>query len=71
MMTRITENIKTKKDAVMKWHTQAGNITTNLKVKIYFTLPGLIATAIMTWKCNVDESKKSKYIMMLGRYLLT
>ena len=27
----------------MKWHTQAGNITTTLKFKIYFTLPEFIA----------------------------
>ena len=25
----------------MQWHTQAGNITTNFKVKIEFTLPEL------------------------------
>ena len=27
------------KYAVMQWHTQAGNITTNLKVEVDFTLP--------------------------------
>ena len=25
----------------------------------------------MTWKCHVDESTKSRYDMILGRYLLT
>ena len=35
---------KTKKDAVKKWHTKAVNITTNLKAKIYFTLPECIVT---------------------------
>ena len=30
----------------MQWHTQAGNIITNLKVKIYFTLNQLSATKL-------------------------
>ena len=47
-----------KKYAAMKIHTQAGSITTNLKVKIYFILPELSATKIITWNCHVDESAK-------------
>ena len=55
----------------MQWHTQAGSITTNLKVKIDFNLPNLSATKIATWKCHVDNSAKGRYDMILGRYLLT
>ena len=35
-------------DAVVQWHTQAVNITTNLKVKIYSTLPELSVTKVVT-----------------------
>ena len=31
----------------MQWHTQAGNITTNIKVEIDFTLTELSATNFM------------------------
>ena len=44
----------------MQWHTQAGNITTNLKVKVDFTLPELSATNAVTWKCHVDNSTKGR-----------
>ena len=54
----------------MKWHTQAVNSTTKLKVKIYFTLPELSATKTVTWKCHVDDYAKVRYGMILGRYLL-
>ena len=53
----------------MQWHTQAGNITTNIKVKVYFTLPKLSATKMVTWNCHEDESDKDTYSMILGRYL--
>ena len=36
---------------VMQWHMQLGHITTNLKVKIYFTLPEL-----RTKNCDVEFS---------------
>ena len=48
----------------MQWNTQAGNITTNLKVKVYFTLPELNATNIVTWKCHVDDYAKGIYNMI-------
>ena len=54
----------------MHWNTQAGNITTNLKVKIYFTLPALIATNFVTWNCHVYESVKGRCDMILGQDLL-
>ena len=34
VMGRITQKINLKEDAAMQWHTQAGRITTNLKVNI-------------------------------------
>ena len=55
----------------MHWNTQAGNITTNIEVKIYFTLPALSATNVVTWNCHVVDSTKGKYDIILGRYLLT
>ena len=55
----------------MQWNMQAGGITTNLKVKIDFTLPELSATVIMTWNFYVDDSDNSRYDMILGRDLLT
>ena len=55
----------------MQWHTQAGKITTNSKVKIDFTLPELRTTKAMTWSCNVDDSSNGRHDIILGRYLLT
>ena len=55
----------------MQWNTQDGNITTNLKVKVDFTLPALIAMNVVTWKCHVDDSAKDGYDMISGRYILT
>ena len=60
-----------KKDGVMQCHTQSGNITNNLKVKIDLTLPELSAKTIVTWNCHVDEPSNGRYEMILGRYLLT
>ena len=56
---------------MMQWHIQAYNTTTNLKGKVRFTLPALIATNAVTWKCHVDDSAKGRYYMILSRYLLT
>ena len=55
----------------MQWQTQAGNITTNLKVKLDSTLPEISVTKKVTWKYNVDDSTKFRYDIILGRYLLT
>ena len=62
--------MSTEKNAPMQWHTQAGIITTNLKVQVDFTLPKPSMTDITTWKCHVDDSAKGRYNMILGRYLL-
>ena len=56
VMQRLVEKLCPKKDAVMQWQTQAGNITTNFKVKIDFTLPVLSATYVVTRKFHVDDS---------------
>ena len=49
VMVRIFERLHPEKYYVMQWHTQAGNITTNIKVEIYFILPALSATNVVTW----------------------
>ena len=53
-MRRQITKLNTKIDTLMQWHSQDGNITTNLKVKIYFTLPELSATKIVT---NLAQQK--------------
>ena len=48
VMGRLAEKLNPKKYAVMQWHTQAGNITNNIKVAVDFTLPELSATNVVT-----------------------
>ena len=55
----------------MQWHKETVKITTNITVKIYFTLPELSATKIVTWNFYVDEYAKRRYDIILGRYKLT
>ena len=55
----------------MQCHTQAGTITTNLKVKIHYTLPELSMTKIVTWNCHVDDFSNGRQEMVLGRDILT
>ena len=71
VMVRLVEKLRLEKDAVMQWQTQAGNITTNIKVKVDFTVPALSATNVRTCKCHVYESAKGIYDMILGQDLLT
>ena len=52
----LVEKIYPEKVALMQWHTQAGNINTNNKVKLDFTLPVLSVTNAMIWKSHVDNS---------------
>ena len=70
LMQRLMKKPETEKDYVMQWHTQAVNITNNLKVRIYSTLPEFSVTKIVTWGFHVDDSTKSRYDMILGRYIL-
>ena len=49
LMGRLVNKLYPEKDAVIQWHTQAGNITTNMKVKVYFALPALSAKGNIIW----------------------
>ena len=71
LMGRLVKKLGLEKYTLVQWNTQAVNITNNLKVKIYFTLPALSATNSVTWNCHVDDSAKGGYNMILGKYLLT
>ena len=66
VMGCLVEKLYHEKYSVTQWHTKAGNIATNLKVGVHFTLPALSATNIVTWRCHVDDSAKGRYDMMLG-----
>ena len=55
---------------MIQWHTQDVNINTNLKFKVDFDLPTLIAKKIMTWKLYMDDYDKGRYDMILVRDLL-
>ena len=55
----------------MQWHTQNGSIKINMKAKIYFTLPELSVTKIVTWIFHVNGSTWVRYDMILGRDLFT
>ena len=43
----------------MQWNMQAVDITTNMKVKIDFTSPGLSATKIVTWDCHAEDRRRA------------
>ena len=45
---RLVETLYPEKYAMIQWHTQAGNITTNIKIKVDFTLPALSTTNVVT-----------------------
>ena len=55
----------------MQWHMQAGNITTNIDVKVDFVLPSLSATGFLMWKFHVNDSYKGRYYMILVQDILT
>ena len=71
VMVIIVVKLHTEKDDMMQCHTQDGNITTNIEVKVDFILPKHIATDIVTWNYHVDESTKGRYDIILGIYLST
>ena len=68
-MGMVVEKLAPEKDSPRQWHTQAGNTTTKLKVKVDFTLPALNATNSVTWKCHVDDSAKGRYDMIIEQDL--
>ena len=55
----------------MHWNTQAGNINTNLKVDVDFTLPVLSAKNVVAWRCHVDDSSEGRYGIISGHNILT
>ena len=61
VIRRLVEKLYPEKDAVVQWYTQAGNITTNFKVKVDFTLPSLGATNVVMWKCHVNDTIRGRY----------
>ena len=42
----------------MQCHTQAGNKTSNIKVKVDFTVPTISVTNFVTWNFHEDDSNK-------------
>ena len=71
LMIRLVKKLSPEGDAPMLWNTQAGNIATNIKVKIDFTLPTLSKTNAVSWNFHVDDSAKGRYNMILGRDIST
>ena len=71
LMGGLVEKLYPEKDAVMQRHTQAGNVTANIKVKTNFILPALSSMNIVTWKFHINDSNKGRYDMILRRDLLT
>ena len=69
-MVKLFKKLHCEKDALVQWHTQAGNITNNLKVKVDFALPALSAKDFMTCNFHVYDCAKGRYNMILDRYLL-
>ena len=63
---RLVEKHTLEKYAVMQQHTQVVNITTNLKVKVDFTLPSISATNTVTWKFHLDDSATGIYDLISG-----
>ena len=70
VMRGLVEKLNPDQYYVMQRHTQASNITTNIKVKVDFTLPALSVTNVVMWECHADDSTKDGYYMILGRDLL-
>ena len=64
LMGKLVQKLHTDKYYMMQWHTQAGNITTNLKIKVDFALLALSAKKVVMWKFNVDESAEGRYDMI-------
>ena len=71
LMRSPIKKLKTKEDYVIKLHTQTGNLTTNLKAKIYLTLSEFSATNIDMWECHLYDFTKGRYDMIFGRDILT
>ena len=68
MMRSLIKNLNPKEDAMMHWHTQVVDIITNIEVEVYFPLPELGVTKIVTCNFHGDEFDWGIYDMILGRY---
>ena len=66
-MRTLVEILSLKKDSVMQCNSQAGNITTNRKVNVDFTLPLLSVKNVTTGKFHVHDFANGRYDMILGR----
>ena len=71
LMGNLTSKLKSKRFIENTWETQAEKFTTSNKVNVDLCLPEFSATKIVSWKCQVASSTKSRYDMILGRDLLT
>ena len=71
VIIKITTKLKTIKDTAVQWKIQAVDPITNLKVKIYFTLPEFSLTKVVTWEFHVYNSYKIRYYVIFARYILT
>ena len=56
---------------MLKWKIKADNITNHHNIRIDFTLTEFIETHNLTWRFHVYESAKSRYHMIIRRYILT
>ena len=70
VMGNMPGKLHPEKDDVIQWNVQAGNINTNIKVKVDFTVPALTATDFMTRKCHVYDSDKGRCDMIVGKDIL-
>ena len=71
VMRSVITKLTPKEEDVIQWHTLPSNITTKLKVKIDFSIPGFSTTEIEKWNFHVDDSAKCRYDMILRTYILT
>ena len=55
----------------MQWQMQVGNLTTDLKYKIDFSLSAFSATKLLLRERRLDYSTEGRYDMILGTDLLT
>ena len=56
VMGIMVKKLGLEEDTPMQWNTQAGNVTNNLNVKIYITIPAFSAINFMMCNCHVDDS---------------
>ena len=70
VIRRLITKLNLKEDAVIQWCSEARNITTNIKVKIYLTLPKLRAKKTVTWNWHMNDYAKGRYDTILGRDIL-